>query len=113
MQEEIVVRRQNRIKLRGYIADIFDGTAEHDAIVVDVSFEGLCLTELSNRFVVGKKSYDAVVSGGPDADLLKLQVKLRWVRRHGTFLEAGFVIIRPPTKWKKFIRTRLPKEELL
>jgi len=103
-------RKQDRVKLRGYIADISDGTVEYDAIVEDVSLEGLCLTDLSNKFVVEKKIYSAVIAGGFDAESFKLQVQPRWVRRHGDFVEVGFTIIRSPTKWKKFVRDLVPKE---
>ena len=108
--EDEKFRKQDRVKLRGYIADISDGTVEYDAIVEDVSLEGLCLTDLSNKFVVEKKIYSAVVSGGVDADSFKLQVQPRWVRRHGYFVEVGFTIIRSPTKWKKFVRQLIPKK---
>jgi hypothetical protein len=103
-------RKQDRVKLRGYIADISDGTVEYDAIVEDVSLEGLCLTDLSNKFVVEKKIYSAVIAGGFDAESFKLQVQPRWVRRHGDFVEVGFTIIRSPTKWKKFVRDLIPKK---
>ena len=71
---------------------------------------GLCLTDLSNKFAVEKKIYSVAVTGGPDADSFKLQVQPRWVRRHGEFIEVGFVIIRSPTKWKRFIRELVPKK---
>ncbi len=103
-------RKQDRVKLRGYIADITDGTYEYDAIVEDISLEGLCLTDMSNKFAVEKKIYTAVIVGGPDADSYKLQVQPRWVRRHGDFIEVGFTIIRSPTKWKRFIREHIPKK---
>ncbi|WP_339136173.1 MAG: PilZ domain-containing protein [Candidatus Electrothrix sp. GW3-4] len=103
-------RKQDRVKLRGYIADISDGTYEYDAIVEDVSLEGLCLTDLSNKFVVEKKIYTVVIAGGPDADSFKLQAQPRWLRRHGDFVEVGFTIIRSPTKWKKFLRELIPKK---
>lgn len=103
-------RKQDRVKLRGYIADITDGIYEYDAIVEDVSFEGLCLTDMSNKFAVEKKIYTAVIVGGPDADSYKLQVQPRWVRRHGDFIEVGFTVIRSPTKWKRFIRELIPKK---
>jgi hypothetical protein len=103
-------RKQDRVKLRGYIADISDGTVEYDAIVEDVSLEGLCLTDLSNKFVVEKKIYSAIITGGFDADSFKLQVQPRWVRRHGDFVEVGFTIIRSPTKWKRFVRDLVPKK---
>ena len=52
MLEDVKSRRQKRMKLRGYIADISDGNSDYDAIVEDVSLEGLCLSDLSNKFVV-------------------------------------------------------------
>jgi hypothetical protein len=108
--EDDTFRKQDRIKLRGYIADISDRIYECDAIVEDVSLEGLCLTDVSNKFTVEKKIYTAVIAGGPDADSYKLQVQPRWVRRHGEFIEVGFTIIRSPTKWKRFIRELVPKK---
>ena len=110
MGEDSNFRKQDRIKLRGYIADIFDGTYEYDAIVEDVSLEGLCLTDLSNRFTVEKRIYSAVVSGGADAESFRLQIQPRWVRRHGDYIEVGFVIVRSPTKWKRFIRDLIPRQ---
>lgn len=103
-------RKQDRVKLRGYIADISDGTVEYDAIVEDVSLEGVCLTDLSNKFIVEKKIYSAVITGGFDGESFKLQVQPRWVRRHGDFVEVGFTIVRSPTKWKKFVRYLMPKK---
>ena len=110
MVEDSNFRKQDRIKLRGYIADISDGTYEYDAIVEDVSLEGLCLTDLSNKFSVEKRIYSAIVSGGADAESFRLQVQPRWVRRHGEYIEVGFIIIRSPTKWKRFIRDLIPKQ---
>ena len=110
MVDDSKFRKQDRIKLRGYIADITDGKYDYDAIVEDISLEGLCLTDMSNKFPVEKKIYSAVISGGSDADSYKLQVQPRWVRRHGDFIEVGFTVIRSPTKWKKFIRELIPKK---
>ncbi|MCI5121304.1 MAG: hypothetical protein D3908_08985 [Candidatus Electrothrix sp. AUS4] len=110
MVEDSNFRKQDRIKLRGYIADISDGTYEYDAIVEDVSLEGLCLTDLSNRFSVEKRIYSAVIAGGADAEAFRLQVQPRWVRRHGEYIEVGFIIIRSPTKWKRFIRDLIPRQ---
>jgi len=105
-----VFRKQDRVKLRGYIADISDGAVEYDSIVEDVSLEGLCLTDLSNKFVVEKKIYSTVITGGFDGESFKLQVQPRWVRRHGDFVEVGFTIVRSPTKWKRFVRDMMPKK---
>ncbi|MCI5143482.1 MAG: hypothetical protein D3909_17525 [Candidatus Electrothrix sp. ATG1] len=110
--DDNAVRKQDRVQLRGYIADISDGRFTYDAIVEDVSREGLCLTDLSNKFNVEKKIYTALVAGGPDGDAYKLQVQPRWMRRHGEFIEVGFIIIRSPTKWKRFVRDLIPKQGL-
>ncbi|WPD23729.1 MAG: hypothetical protein Q3M24_08630 [Candidatus Electrothrix aestuarii] len=111
MVDDSNFRKQDRIKLRGYIVDISDGTYDYDAIVEDVSLEGLCLTDLSNRFSVEKRIYSAIVSGGADGEAFRLQVQPRWVRRHGEYVEVGFIIIRSPTKWKRFIRDLIPKQD--
>lgn len=55
MVDDSSFRKQDRVKLRGYIVDITDGVCDYDAIVEDVSLEGLCLTDMSNKFAVEKK----------------------------------------------------------
>ncbi len=103
MGEQTKNRRNIRVKLEGYIADIADGHFVYAGMVEDVSVTGLRLTELPGKFSVQGKKYTLVVSGEPVLDCYKLKVIPRWWKNDGTFLAAGFKILEAPTQWKEFV----------
>ncbi len=108
MSELIDKRRQERIKLRGYIADVADGHFVYDGIVEDISMDGLRLNDVSDRFVVENRVYILVVSGGSDSLSFKLKVTPRWKRENKPYIDVGFYIADPPLSWKKFIQEMMP-----
>ena len=104
-------RRQSRAKLKGYIADIADGHFVYDGIVEDISLEGLRLNDLPDRFIVEKRKYNLVVSGGPDSVCYKLTVYPRWKKKKPFSIDIGFHITNAPAGWKSFVLQMMPNKE--
>ncbi|WP_417909648.1 PilZ domain-containing protein [Candidatus Electronema sp. PJ] len=111
MEGKVEKRRQARMKLQGYIADIADGHLVYAGILEDVSLDGLRLYELPEKFSVEGKKYTLVVSGGPDSACYKLKVFPRWRRKNGTMMDVGFNIVESPVGWKKFVQKIMPKQQ--
>ena len=98
-------RRQRRMQLKGYLADIAVGHIVCNGIVGDISVEGLRLNDLPTRFLIENKKYHVVVSGGTDAVCYKLTVCPRWKRRtEFGYMDIGFHINDAPAGWKMFVR---------
>lgn len=112
MADKIDKRRQARIKLNGYIADIADGNFIYGGIIEDVSLEGLRLNDLPVRFAVEGRKYCIVVSGGPEADHYKLMVYPRWRRKNGSFMDVGFRVADSPKDWKTLIGKIVPRKQV-
>ena len=104
-------RKNNRLKLRGYIADIADGHFVYDGIIDDVSVDGLRLNDLPERFIMEKRKYNLVLSGGPDSVCFKLTVYPRWIKKNQYSLDIGFHITGASTGWKTFIQAMMPADE--
>ncbi|WP_417912302.1 PilZ domain-containing protein [Candidatus Electronema sp. TJ] len=101
-------RRQSRMKLKGYIADIADGHFVYGGMVEDISLEGLRLNDLPDKFAVQGKRYSVVVSGGPDSPCYKLKVSPRWRRKNGLLVDVGFNIAEAPLGWRNFVQKNMP-----
>ncbi len=104
MEETIEKRRQTRMKLKGYIADIADGHFIYGGIVEDISLGGLRLNDLPDKFAIEGKKYSVILSGGPDAPCYKLKVSPRWRKKNGFLLDVGFSIVEAPENWKSFVQ---------
>jgi hypothetical protein len=111
MSESIDKRRQNRTILKGYMADVADGNFVYDGIVEDISLEGLRLNDVSNRFLVEKRKYNLVVSGGSESVTFKLKVTPRWKKENAPYIDVGFHITDIPSTWKKFVQEVMPKNQ--
>lgn len=107
--EALEKRRQGRMKLKGYIADIADGHFVYGGMVEDVSLEGLRLNDLPDKFAVQGKRYSVVVSGGPDLPCYKLKVSPRWRRKNGILVDVGFNIAEAPAGWQNFVQKNMSK----
>ncbi|XOF32192.1 MAG: PilZ domain-containing protein [Candidatus Electrothrix sp. YB6] len=105
-------RKDPRVKLIGYSADITDGSSIYTATVRDASFGGIQLNDLPKKFTATEKSrFNIVVSGYADSTHYKLQVQPRW-RRQGAFSTlVGFNILNAPAGWNSLILQELPLEE--
>lgn len=97
-------RRQVRMKLKGYIADIADGHFIYGGVVEDVSNEGLRLNDLPDKFAVEGKRYSVIVSGGPNSPCYKLKVAPRWRRKNGILVDVGFNIAEASAGWETFVQ---------
>lgn len=102
-------RRQFRMKLKGYIADIADGHFVYGGMVEDISLEGLRLNDLPDKFAVQGKRYSVVISGGPDSPCYKLNVSPCWRRKNGILVDVGFNIAEAPEGWRHFVQKILLK----
>ena len=104
-QEVHEKRRQGRVKLKGYIADIAVDRFVCNGIIEDISVEGLRLNDLPARFAVESREYSLVVSGGPDSVCYKMTVLPRWKRRkNASYIDIGFQINHPSAGWKTFVQ---------
>ena len=108
MEDTVEKRRQARLKLKGYIADIADGHFIYGGIVEDISLGGLRLNDLPDKFAIEGKRYSVVLSGGPDAPCYKLKVLPRWRQKNGFLLDVGFSIAEAPENWKSFVQQIMP-----
>ncbi|MCI5145186.1 MAG: PilZ domain-containing protein [Candidatus Electrothrix sp. AR3] len=97
-------RRQDRMKLKGYMADIAVGHFVFDGIVEDISAEGLRLNDLPTRFIIENKKYCIVVSDNTNSFSCKMQVSPRWKKKNGNYLEMGFNIAEVPSGWETFVQ---------
>jgi hypothetical protein len=104
MEETVEKRKQARVKLKGYIADIADGHFIYGGIVEDISLEGLRLNDLPDKFAVIGRQYSIMVSGGPDCPCYKLKVSPCWRKKNGFLLDVGFKIVENPANWHNFVR---------
>ena len=111
MEEKNEKRRQFRMKLQGYIADIADSHLVYAGTVEDVSLDGLRLNELPEKFSVEGKKYTLVVSGGQDSACYKMKVFPRWRKKNGILMDVGFNIVEAPAGWKKFVQKIMPKQQ--
>jgi hypothetical protein len=108
MEEAVEKRKQVRLKLKGFIADIADGHFIYGGIVEDISLEGLRLNDLPDKFAVEGKLYSVVLSGGPDCPCYKLKVSPRWRKKNGFLMDVGFSIVEAPENWQAFVQQFLP-----
>ena len=102
-------RRQARMKLEGYSADIADGPLVFVGTIQDISLEGFCLNDLPDRFAIKGKNYRVIISGGPNSTPYKMTVFPKWGRINQLSMDVGFKITEAPARWEEFIREQQRK----
>ena len=110
MQRTNERRRQARMKLKGYRADIADGPLVFVGTIQDISLEGFCLNDLPDRFAIKGKSYRVVISGGSNSTPYKMTVFPRWRRINQFSMDVGFKITEAPERWVEFVREQQEKK---
>ena len=103
-------RKEKRLKLKGYMAELIDGNSVHEGIIEDVSGGGLRLNNVPGKSIVKGKEYTAVISGGSDNSYFRLQAAVRWKRSNGLYADVGFRILNVPPVWREFIETLMSTE---
>ncbi|MCI5224434.1 MAG: PilZ domain-containing protein [Candidatus Electrothrix sp. AR4] len=78
MTMPIEKRKQPRMNVSGYIADIADGKFVYTGIVQDISFEGLRLHDLPDKFSRKGDVFKVVVSNELHSLHYKLSVYPQW-----------------------------------
>ena len=106
-------RKEDRLKLKGYIADIADQYSVYEGIIEDVSLDGLCLHNVPDNFIAEDRKYHLVISGKPGSVVLflNLKVTLRWKKKNGLHTDIGFQIINAPAAWKQLVEMMTPAEK--
>ena len=113
MREIINRRKEERLNLKGYIADITDQCSVYEGIIEDVSAEGLRLHNVPDTFTAEDRKYHLVISGKPGSVVLflNLQVTPRWTKKNGLHTDIGFQIINAPSAWKQLVEMMAPMKE--
>lgn len=111
MKNTIEKRKQSRVNLSGYIADIADGNFVYTGTVQDVSTKGLRLNDLPNKFTFNGKAVKIVVSHEFSSTHYKLQAYPQWRIINGISLDVGFNIINAPASWNTLIQQSIPTKE--
>ncbi|MCW5207430.1 PilZ domain-containing protein, partial [Desulfobulbus sp. US2] len=112
MIKNIEKRRQPRMQLNGYTADIASDGFVYSATVQDISLKGLQLQGLPARFTAVKgEQFRVVVSDFQDVMHYKLTVYSKWRGKNGRLVAVGFHIINAPVSWKQFVQQELPARE--
>lgn len=102
--------REPRTEITMY-ADISDSKRTFKGVVVNVSREGLKVSEIPVKFDFYSKKYTAVIS---DKDKnFKFHLKPRWSKLDSPYKEIGFQIISPPLEWIRFINDLMGEERTM
>ncbi len=104
MQNAQEKRVNKRLKSRGITVDIDNGTYIVDGYIDDISFNGIKVIQLPNRFFIQKtKSITVTTENNLN---FKFKIHPCWINRKfpGDFQEVGFKIIDPPASWLTFVQ---------
>ena len=113
MNKNIEKRRQPRMQLNGYTADIIQDGFVYTATVQDASLKGVQLYDLPTRFTVCKgEQFTIIVSNFSDSMHYKLAVHSKWRRKNGRSVAIGFHVVNAPAAWKQLINMSMPENNL-
>lgn len=113
MYKNIEKRRQPRMQLNGYTADIIQDGFVYTATVQDASLKGIQLYDLPIRFTVCKgEQFTIIVSNLFDSVHYKLTAHSKWRKKDGRSVVIGFHVINAPAAWKQLISMRIPENDL-
>jgi hypothetical protein len=112
MNKNIEQRRQPRIRLDGYTANIANDGFVYTATVQDVSLKGMQLQGLPTRFTaLNGEQFSVVVSDFQEVRHYKLTVHSKWRKKDGRLVAVGFHITNSPSSWKQFISQEMPEHD--
>ncbi len=87
----------------GLMLKISDGATDAIGVVEDISYHGLCVSQVPKQFDEQVDTCFAVVKG-PEQDLrVALVTKWAKVTNNGMYKKIGFEIKEPPAGWTKFV----------
>ncbi|CAK8725416.1 PilZ domain [Candidatus Electrothrix aarhusensis] len=110
MKKNIEQRRQPRMRLDGYTANIANDGFVYTATVQDVSLKGMQLQGLPARFTaLHGEQFSVVVSDFQEVRHYKLTVHSKWRKKDGRLVAVGFHIKNAPGSWKQFIFQEMPE----
>jgi hypothetical protein len=103
------LRNNIRVKPNRLIINIHNGVRAVDGCIVDISFDGMKVSQLTNRFFIDKCKLVSVVKR--PIQIFELEICPRWINRTfpGNYQEVGFEIVEPSESWKKFVQTIPPE----
>lgn len=112
MNKNIEQRRQPRMRLDGYTANIANDGFVYTATVQDVSLKGMQLQGLPVRFTaLNGEQFSVVVSDFQEVKHYKLTVHSKWRKKDGRLVAVGFHITNAPGSWKQFISQEMPEHD--
>lgn len=96
-------RENERHQTLGLMLKISDGTTDAIGVVEDISYSGLCVSQVPQIFDESVATCFAVVKG-PEADL-RVALITKWFKstNNGMYKKIGFEIKDPPPGWTKFV----------
>jgi hypothetical protein len=110
--ENVEKRRQPRMQLTGYTANIACDGFVFSATVQDVSMKGIQLQGLPARFTAIKgEKFSVVISDYQEVMHYKLTVHSRWRKKDGRLVAVGFHVASAPVSWKQLISEQLPVQK--
>ncbi|WP_339133961.1 MAG: PilZ domain-containing protein [Candidatus Electrothrix sp. GW3-4] len=109
MGKNMEKRRQPRMQLNGYSANIVSEGFVYTATVQDASLKGIRLQGLPAKFIaINGERFSVVISDFQDVMHYKLTVHSKWRKKDGRLVAVGFHIANAPVSWKQFIRQEMP-----
>jgi PilZ domain len=99
-------RQHPRIAMKNLFAYINDGKILTHGTIIDISRNGLALTDLSKRLQMHAKKLTVVVSG--EKVDFKMTIRPRWFVQGGVKKTIGAQIITTPEGWMEFVMDKEP-----
>ena len=96
-------RTNERHQTLGLMLKISDGTTDAIGVVEDISYQGLCVSQVPAVFDQSVATCYAVVKG-PEHDL-RVALETKWFKQtnNGMYKKIGFEIKNPPQGWTNFV----------
>lgn len=96
-------RENDRHQTLGLMLKITDGTTDAIGVVEDISYHGLCVSQIPKIFDENVATCFALVKG-PEQDL-RVALTTKWFTstNNGMYKKIGFKILDPPSGWTRFV----------
>ena len=99
-------RKSPRIAVRSLSVDINDGVGFFQGLVANVSWKGICMTDLSKRVNSDAQRLTVVISGNNEN--FRMLVRPKWCLYGSVGKTVGAEIVNVPVGWKEMIMNLEP-----
>ena len=99
-------RTDERIELTGYIVKTINDSTYHNAIIRDISLEGLRLVRVPSKLAYKESPTIITLSGNRLSECYRLTIMPCWRKKNEFYWDVGFYIHRVPLSWKRFVRIK-------